>query len=611
MFDLEKLEKLSEAKFDALFVELHKKIIENPLQNFIEAQGFVGMSVTLGQRVLIKLVMNQELDSTTLYPVYKEDFTKEEFSLLQDTTTETDLYEYFTGKIYDFSKVNKIRDISLIVGRRGGKTLIASIFAVYVAIKKNWKPLLGRKKFATILVLSQSKEFSDETVAEIRAVIEDSPILSRLLNKKAKNTFNTINLKIPFRDNSGKITYSYVRIRTNAASSKSSRGSACPAILCDEIAFWGSEMDSRETAKSIVRALKPSMLQFGREGMWIEISTPNAKNGYFYEKYERREEFSGKYLILKSPSWVFNDRYDTEEFRDEWKEDPVNFDREYRANFLQSISNFFNIASIDSAIMLGTGVIPPASKLQGVRYVCTIDSAFKGDRFTVNILGKCGNKIRQYATLGFMGTPHNPVKAFDVAKAVRTLNKSYDFDQVFADQFSFNPLKEIFSQFNLTLTELTWNNTFKQKIYKNLKYLFDSQLIDLLDHTLTVKELKELQVEVGVTGRIRIGHCLGGHDDFAASLAMGAFILVQNEGLIESNAEVINTEKTYGIQRDTNGRCFDAPPPELLSDEIGYSVLDNTADYTKDPKTGKLMRIEDLEDAEFDDMVDDDDDTMI
>lgn len=593
----EKLEKLSKTQFEALFVKLHSKIQEDPIKNFIEAPGFCDTVLTPGQRVLFKLVMNHKLDAETTNECFIRDVSETDgFNIHSLDMTEVELYKYLTEKEYDDTEINSIRDVTMILGRRAGKTMCASLLAIYNAIKVNWQPMLGRKKIATILVMSHTTEFSNETIGEIRSIINDSPILSRLIDTKQKNTQSTIALKVPFLDKKGNITYSNVRLRSNAASSKSSRGSACPVIIADELAFFGSDPHAKETDKEIMRAVTPSMLQFEDSAMLITLSTPNTRHGVLYEKYDNRFDLPKKCVVLKAPSWVFNNRYRSEDFYDFWKEDPENFTREFEANFVDSLSSFLNPEFIDLAVMKGSKVIPAAAKKSKVKYIAAIDAAFKGDIFTVNVVGIGDNRITQHATLGFKGTRTNPIKAYEVAKAIRELNKQYDFSVVYADQFSFQPLKEIFSGFGITLEERVFTNTFKQKIYKNLKYLLDSQIIDLLDHPATINELKEIQVEISTTGKIRIMHPPGGHDDYADSLAIAAYIAKEVGVDLGFSFESNISDDSYGVKRDIHGTCFGAPPPSVLGASYGYEVIDNSGLYTLDPETKKLVLVDEDDD---------------
>lgn len=332
--------------------------------------------------------------------------------------------------------------------------------------------------------------------------------------------------------------------------------------------------------------------------MWIELSTPNIKEGVLFDKYDKRETLTNRQVVLKAPSWVFNNRYRAEDYIDFWLEDDENFDREFRANFTDSLGSFFSPESIDLAVMNGIKVIPPAEKSEKVKYICAIDSAFKGDVFTVNVIGVHENRTKQYAVLGFKGTRKFPVKANDVAKAIRELAKQYGFERVYEDQFSFQPLREIFATYNLTLIEKTFTQPFKQKIYKNLKYALEGQQLDLLDHAPTKKELKAIQVEISSTGSVRIMHPPGGHDDFSDSLAIACYMAKEESGQLESDLSMTNVTKDYGIQVDVNGIAFKAPSAEMLADHIGYQVTDNSSEYVTHPESGKLVHYTMLEDPD-------------
>ena len=584
---------MSQSEFDELFITLHSAIKRDPIKNFVEAPGFCNFVPTTGQRVLFKLAMAYPLNETIKYPILVENpDVAEGFELITIHLTESELYEFMTERTYTGEKRGKVKDISLILGRRAGKSVCSAILALYSCVKMNWKPFLGRKKNATILVMSHSKEFSDESIKELRAIIEESPILSRMIDKDSKNTQSTINLKVPFAGKKG-IEYSYVTIRSNAASSRSSRGHACPVVLADEIAFWGAEADSKETDIEIVNAVKPTMMQFQNEAMWIALSSPNTKCGVLYEKYDKRFDLSDEFIVLKAPSWTFNDRYRIEDYASFYLENPDNFNREFRANFVDSMQGFFSPESIDTSVMWKVQFLPPE---KGVKYYCAIDAAYKGDVFTVNVVGVRESKIRQYATLGFKGSNKKPVSSSEVATAIRKLNQSYDFNVVYADQYSFQPLRELFAMFNLTLEEKVFNIKYKIKIYKNVKYLLENKQLDLLDHPQTIREMKGIQVEISTTGAIKIHHPPGGKDDFIDSLAVACFAAIESSGKLESSFEFTDVVKDYQVPMSTAGVYFAAPPPEALSDILGSTITDTTDQYVKNPLTQRLQHISELED---------------
>lgn len=601
------IEKLTTKQFAVLFDQIIQKIKEDPIENLVKASGFLDLEPTAPQEVILKIIFGKELDPVTLKKVRVEETSVDgDFDIINRLMTEYEIYEFLTESKYNPNKLKRIKvnKINLICGRRSGKTLIAAIVAIYCAISNNWKPFLKKTPFATVLIMSHSKEFSDEVLEQIRTLIQGSDILSKLINKDKKNTNSTMNLKVPWIVNSA-IVWSRVQIKVAAASSKTTRGVAACAILCDEIAFWNLEEGMKETDAKIMKAVRPSMKQFGEHGMLIKLSSPGIKQGVLHAEYKQRKEgtLPGTYAIFKAPSWVMSpdDVLPANELIEEWKLDPDGFDTEYRGNFSDSISNFILPQYVDMAILKGVSILPPEAG-DAVKYKAAIDAAYKGDTFTFSVSGFVNGRLKQFYAKGWKGTKTNPVSAFEVAEHIRVVCKEYNIDEVSADQFSYQPLKEIFEKFGLVLIECVFTPAYKKKIYFNLKKLIHSQQADLLDLEVQTRELKELVVEQAATGNIRIGHPNGGSDDYADSLAISAFQATEEIGQGQFNFS--ETTKSYGIQTDVNGRTFKAPSVDQLvsSGDLATQVMDNTSQFVRDPVTGKLRPLEDDdEEDEIDD----------
>lgn len=589
---------LSNKEFAEEFDWLRQEIEKDPMANFIEHPLFMNFRPTPAQRVALKTIFCQELDDDVAHKVWME--TKgadNDFDLVPVEMTEVELYKFMTDKDYDVTKIKIKNKVNFVIGRRGGKTTLSSMLAIYCAIITNWKPFLQKTPFATVLVLSHSKEFSDEILEIVRTFIEASPVLKRLINVRKKNTVNTMNLSVPFIEES-KVVYSRVQIKVGAASSKTTRGIAACAVLCDEIAFWNLDENMKETDEKIMRAVRPATKQFGKKAFLIKLSSPGIKQGVLYNEYLKwnKGTLPASYAVFKAPSWVWNTILPKEEFIEEWELDQDGFDTEYRANFVDSLSNFILPEFVDMAVVKGRTFQPPEGKKSQVVYRAAIDAAYKKDAFTFSVVGHFENRIKQYVLKGWEGSKKNPVQAKEVAEYIRTVIKEYGIDEVAADQYSFEPLREIFAQYGITLVEKTFTLTFKKQIYFNLKRLVHSQQIDLLDHEKLSKEIKELVIEQTGSGQIRIGHPPGGSDDYADSTAIAAWLAVESAGQMGYSFEVASRE-TYGVATDVNGKTFVAPPPEVLAEQYGYAISDNSADYIKDPKTGKLVRRDEEDDG--------------
>lgn len=617
------ISKLDNKQFAVVWQGLIRKIKEDPIENFVKAPGFIDFTPTAAQEVILKVIFKKRLDNSEPKLVQmevKDGFGN--FDLEDRYMTEVEIYEFLTEKRYvgpqeDPAMVALLGDetinkIDLICGRRSGKTTLAAIIAIYYAIHENWKPFLKKTPFATVLILSHSREFSDEVLEMIRTFIESSKVLSRLINKQKKNSTSTMNLKTPWivdsrTNNNGKaLQWSRVQIKVGAASSKTTRGVAAVVVICDEIAYWNLEENLKETDAKILKAVRPALKQFGKYSMLIKLSSPGIRQGVLHDEYkkDRAGELPASYAVFKAPSWVMNTILPKSEFIEEWKLDPDGFDTEYRANFTDSLSNFILPEFTDMAVLRGVKFHPPEPEenvgRDGIRYRAAIDAAYKSDRFTFSVAAVVNGRLKQFVSKGWKGTKKDPVSAYEVAEYIKNVCKTFGIDHVAADQYSFQPLKEIFDRYGVTLEEHPFTPKFKRQIYFNLKKLIHSQQADLLDNEIQTRELKELVVEQSSMGMIKIGHPQGGSDDYSDSLAIAAFLATQEQSIGKFEFQGVGLTKDYGIDTDKNGVAFTAPSAEMLSlsGHMDSGIMDNSESYIKDPKTGKLRRVEDLEEDE-------------
>ena len=587
--------KLTNKEFVYLFnKKLLPDIKEDPITSFIKSPAFLNFTPTFAQEVALKCIFGQPLNSANRNKIFIENSqTPGTFSLGEMSISETELFKAMTGNDYKYPLERVLNRINLICGRRAGKSTISAILAIYCAIKTNWKPYLSTTPSASVVVLSHSREFSEEVLDIIRNFFESSPILMRLVDKSRKFTQTTFNLRIPFLMDNGKVEYSRVTIKVGTASKKTTRGRAVCALLCDEISFWNLDERSAERDVDIIRAVRPALIQFGDEGLLIKLSSPGIKQGILYEEYLKRSELPKNYVIFKAPTWVWNTLLDPRELEKEYILDSQGFDSEYRANFVDSISSFISPEFVDLCVIKDKTLLEPAGPSEDVFYVGAIDAAFKGDRFTFCLLGITETRVKQYVMQVWEGTPVNPVKSFEVAAYIKNLCQNYGITRVYADQFAYQPLSEIFAKYGIALVERTFTNTFKRQIYFNLKSLIHNQKVDLLDHEIMLSEIKQLQVEQKPTGAIKIGHPPGGRDDCADALAIAAHIATSTTNKMQFSMGDWAGSSSL-IPTDINGRAFVAPTPEMLADQFfQQEFTDNKELYDIDPKTGKLKKKKD------------------
>jgi hypothetical protein len=592
---------MTDLEFAKYFSTVREKILTDPIRFFIRSEGLINFSPTPAQMVALKCIFNQRLDSETKYMVYQE--TVDEFGafdLEQIYYTEVELYKLMTGFDYEQDGAEKARNrINLIVGRRGGKTTLAAIVAIYSTIKVNWTPYLTKTPVATVLVLSHSVDLSEEILDILKQLVESSELLNRLRNLKKKNTTKIFHLKIPFLKEDGEsVEWSQVRVKVGAASKKTTRGSAVCTLLCDEIAFWNLSEEAAEPDHEIIRAARMSLLQFGEHGTIIKMSSPGIKQGVLYDEWQRRDEIKDDYIQFKAPSWVWNTILPKEEFKKEQRLDPEGFDTELRANFVDSITNFILPEFVDLCVMRGISFNPPSDDRQTI-YSGAIDAAFKGDRFAFSVVGYNEKRVTQYVLKYWEGSKKRPVQIHEVAAYIRTICRQYGLNEIAGDQYSFQPLRELFLQYGINLVENVFTLPYKRKIYFGLKRLIHNQQMDLLDIPLLSKEIKELVVEQTASGQIRIGHPQNGSDDLADATAVAAYRVMERAGGVQVQYGEVVMSNDYGVRVDIQGRAFTAPPVELLHNYQGFAdVIDNSKEWVKDPQTGKWRKLSEIEEEQ-------------
>lgn len=599
--DVQQINSLSEKEFAALFHGIRAKIKEDPIANFIKAQGFLNFTPTPAQTVALKSVFGIPLDPTTQHSIYQEQVAPDtgQFALSRVPMTEVQLYEFMTDLVYDPTNWYSKTRLDFICGRRSGKSTIASMLSILFAVTKNWRPFLVKHPYATVLILSHSKELSEEILDLIREFMDGSPVLNRLLDRteKKKDTRTAFHLRVPFLLEDGSIQYSRVAIRVGAASKKTTRGKAVCALLCDEIAYWNLSENAKERDEDILRAARPAMGQFGDEALMIKLSSPGIKQGVLYGEYQKRKELPDSYIVFKAPSWVWNTLLEEKYYREEYMIDPTGFASEFRGDFVDSISNFILPESLALCILKGKKSLPPEEKEKEVTYYAALDAAFKGDRFAFAVVGIVNNRIRQYVMKTWQGTRQAPVKAKDVAEYARTVCMQYNLGEVFADQYSFQPLSEIFEEYSVKLSEKPFTNTFKKQIYFNLKKVIHNQQIDILDDQLQLNEIRQLQVEQTNTGLVRIGHPPGGHDDCSDALSIATFVATEamNSGNAEMGEFAVGSVSQTPVDPMT-GKAFRAPDAEMLGEVYGSEIVDNSGDWEYDKESGTWVKVSDGDD---------------
>lgn len=259
------------------------------------------------------------------------------------------------------------RELILVLGRRSGKSTLSSIITVYELYR-----LLRRGCPQEYFGMPAGSEIrivcvaNDKEQAEIvyqvisnytttldyfsDSLVHDTKTYQRFQTASDVEKFGKGDIK-----NGGRGTLT-VTFKSSVA--KGLRGRGNIIVILDEIAFFGD--DGKSSAKEIYRAITPATAQFSpkdpkdrrvpsgpTEGKVILISSPDAKQGFFYRQYQTSlsgGKASRDMLMIQAPTWEVNPTLDPEYYETEYAKDPVAFDTEHGAQFSDRVRGWIEDA---------------------------------------------------------------------------------------------------------------------------------------------------------------------------------------------------------------------------------------------------------------------------
>lgn len=314
------------------------------------------------QRFIVKLYYNLPLESVNKCIPVKDKFGEK--ILYHFTEVEYLKYLYDSGHCNIEKQDGKERrELILVLGRRSGKSALSAIFAAYELYKllRRGCPqaYYGMPSGSEIRVLAvaNDKEQASIVYGDVQSHVESVDYFKSALANTTQTymKFRTENDRKKFGDD-GKSTIS-ATFKSSVAKGLRGRGVMC-AIL-DEIAFFID--DGKSSAERVYKALMPSLAQFSpknpknkheavgpTEGRMILISSPDAKEGFFYRQYQlamSKDRGSEDMLVIQAPTWEVNPTLDRSYYEKEYFKDPKTFMTEHGAEFSDRVRGWIEDSS--------------------------------------------------------------------------------------------------------------------------------------------------------------------------------------------------------------------------------------------------------------------------
>lgn len=404
------------------------------------------------------------------------------------------------------------KEVFLMIGRRGGKSITAAVVSVFLAVFKDWRPQLAPGERGYVMCIAADRKQASVVLNYIKAILR----LPVFKNKVINDTKEEIELN------------NQITISVTTCSYRTIRGFSVVAAVCDEVAFWRSEGVNPD--KEILTALRPCMANV--EGsLLLAISSTYAKSGILWETFSKKfGEEDPETLVWKAETLAMNPSFKKKEIDKALAEDYTAARSEYFAEFRADLETFLSVESIDAVIIPGRYEL---GKREGVTYAAFCDpSGGSGkDSMTLSIChwADSGKVIQD--SISIKKPPFNPQSC--VKEFAETL-RSYGIDRVVGDRYSGAWCSSAFDKYDVLYENSPLT---KSDLYLEFLPIVMKGAIEILDHKEQMIELRQLERRTG-KGKDTVDHPRGLHDDIANVLA-GAAVMVAMDAELGDPGDII------------------------------------------------------------------------
>ncbi len=409
---------------------------------------------------------------------------------------EADLYRRCTGR--QARPVAPAREAWIIVGRRGGKSRIAALLAVYLACFRRYALAPGER--GVVMVIATDRRQARVVFRYVLALLQAVPMLEALIERQTAEAIrltNRINLEI------------------HTSSFRSVRGYTVVGAVCDELAFWPTD-DSANPDAEVIAALRPAMSTVPG-ALLVAISSSYARRGELWRAYQRHYGKDGDpVLVWQADTRTMNPTVPQAVIDQAYADDEASARAEYGAEFRADLEAFVSREAIDAAVIPDRLELPP---LADVEYRAFVDpSGGSGaDSMTLAIAHRDGDRIL-LDVIREKRPPFSPEAV--VAEFVETL-KAYRCYRVIGDRWGGEFVREPLRKAGITYD---LSDKSKSDLYLSFLPLLNSARVELLDVPRLRAQLAGLERRTARGGKDTIDHGPNMHDDLI-NAAAGAVTL--------------------------------------------------------------------------------------
>ena len=417
---------------------------------------------------------------------------------------EQGLYRRHTGR--QTLPTEPAREAWVVVGRRGGKSRIAALVAVFLACFLEYRRLLAPGERGMVMVIAADRPQARTVFRYIAGLLDSISLLVPMVESRTREAIHLSNR---------------VTIKVHTANFRTVRGYTVIAAICDEIAFWRSE-ESANPDTEILNGLRPGMATVPSP-LLLCISSPYARRGALWQAYRQHYGQDGDpVLVWQADTRSMNPTVSESVIAKAYAEDEATASAEYGAQFRRDIDSFLAREAIESAVVPGRRELPALDEHD---YTAFVDpSGGSQDSMTLAIAHQEDGR----AVLDLLRERRPPFSPEAVVQEFSHVLRDYRVTTVTGDRYGGEWPRERFCQYGIGYEIF---DKAKSDLYRELLPMINSGRVDLLEHPRLVAQLSRLERRTGRGGRDSIDHAPGDHDDLANAVA-GALVGTETDSRV-------------------------------------------------------------------------------
>lgn len=385
------------------------------------------------------------------------------------TPSELSVYRHHTERVDPPS--GAFREAAIVCGRRGGKSRILALLAVYLAVFCDYSAYLAPGEQPVVAIIAANRRQAAVLLRYVAGLFRAVPLIASLLVDELAESARLAN---------------GVVIEIHTASIASPRGRTFIAILADEIAFWPATAEAANPDAEVIASVRPGLASIPNS-LLLMASSPYWQKGVLFNTFRRHWGQSGaRVLVWRGTTEEMNPTIDPAIIREAYEEDPASAASEYGAQWRTDIDNFVSREVVEAAVVTGLHELPP---VDGIAYVGFVDAASGSgaDRMVLAIAHADADGVAILDCVRGFAPPFGPAAV--VEEMAAGVLRDYRVRRVVGDRWALGWVGERFEAAGIGYEV---SDRVKSELYRELLGPLNSGRVRLLDDPQMIGELLNL-----------------------------------------------------------------------------------------------------------------------